>query len=232
MPHMDGEALRKRREQRAWTQAEAAARLGVSQTYVALLEKGRRPLTPKLARRAVRVLKLSPALLPVSAPVLLQVSVDQLAMDLGRLGYPGFAYMKGGWTKNPAEVLLTALAQPKLDSRVAEALPWLLLHYPDLDHAWLVSQARLLNLTNRLGFFVDLAKRVATKNGAESAQYRALAQLSNQLRPSRLAEEDTLGQESLTPAEVEWLRANRSEDAQFWNVLTDWRPEHLQYAAE
>ena len=229
---MDGEALRKRREQRAWTQAEAAARLGVSQTYVALLEKGRRPLTPKLARRAVRVLKLSPALLPVSAPVLLQVSVDQLAMDLGRLGYPGFAYMKGGWTKNPAEVLLTALAQPKLDSRVAEALPWLLLHYPDLDHAWLVSQARLLNLTNRLGFFVDLAKRVATKNGAESAQYRALAQLSNQLRPSRLAEEDTLGQESLTPAEVEWLRANRSEDAQFWNVLTDWRPEHLQYAAE
>lgn len=230
---MKAEALRLIRRQKGLTQAEAAVRLGVSQPYLALLEKGRRSFTPKLARRAVQVFQLSPTLLPVPDQGPSKVSADQLARELGRLGYPGFSYMKGGWTKNPTEVLLVALGQPNLETRVAEALPWLLLHYADMDHDWLVAQARLKNLTNRLGFFVDLAKRVAErKNEVESPRYRALARLADELRPSRLAEEDTLGQQSLTSAELDWLRANRSEDARFWNVLSDWRPEHLQYAAE
>lgn len=228
---MVGQELRKVRKQRGWSQAEAGERLGVSQPYLALLERGRRQLTPKLARRAVKVFKLSPALLPVPDKTLGRASTDKLARELGRLGYPGFAYMKGGWTKNPAEVLLTALSQTNLDSRLTEALPWLLLHYAELDTEWLVLQARVRNLTNRLGFLVDLAKRVAERAGdADTPRVRALSRLSERLRPSRLAEEDTLGQNSLSTAEREWLRANRSDEAQFWHVLSDWQPEHLQYA--
>jgi len=128
-------------------------------------------------------------------------------------------------------VLLAALAQPTLDSRLAEALPWLLLRYPELDGDWLATQARLTNLTNRLGFVVDLAKRVAERNGeTDSPRYHALTQLSERLRQSRLDVEDTFGQESLTEAERNWLRTNRPAEAQFWHLLTNWRPEFLQFA--
>jgi len=64
---MSGEALRKVRKQRGWTQAEAGKRLGVSQAYVALLEKGRRPVPADLARKAVREFKLNPVLLPLTS---------------------------------------------------------------------------------------------------------------------------------------------------------------------
>ena len=281
---MSGEALRKVRKERGWTQAEAGARLGVSQAYVALLEKGHRRVPPELARKAVREFKLNPVLLPVSGawhsafstqpkanatatatensrsfaslrmtrqegtsavgPPQAERSVraktkhdtlgharvnEMLARDLGRLGYPGFAYLRGGWRKNPGQVLLTALAQRNLDSRVAEALPWLLLHYPEVDADWLVSQARLMNLTNRLGFVVDLAKRVLERRSETSSpRYHAFTHLSEALGSGRLAVEDTFGRE-LTETERNWLRANRPPEAQFWNLLTNWQPEFLQY---
>jgi transcriptional regulator with XRE-family HTH domain len=228
---MSGETLQKARRQRGWTQAEAGARLGVSQAYVALLEKGRRRVPPKLARKAVRVFKLPVELLPFSGKDPSAVTGDELSRSLSRLGYPGFAYLRAGWMKNPGEVLLAALARPQLDSRVAEALPWLLLNYPNLDHHWLVTQARLLNVTNRLGFVVDLARSVAGANGElDSSRYRALSKLADSLRHGRLEAEDTLAQESLTQAERDWLRAHRPPEAQAWHVLTDWRPELLQYA--
>jgi transcriptional regulator with XRE-family HTH domain len=227
---MSGEVLRKARESRGLTQSQLGARLGVSQGYVALLEAGRRPVPPKLARKAVRLFKLNPGLLPPTGKRLSSVTLDELAHDLSRLKYPGFAHLRGGWMKNPGEVLLAALARPNLDPRVAEALPWLLLNYPELDNGWLLAQARLLNLTNRLGFVVDLAKLVLEKrNKTDSLQYRALAQLADLLRPSRLDFEDTLGQESLTDAERNWLRNNRSEQADFWHLLSDLRPEFLQF---
>jgi transcriptional regulator with XRE-family HTH domain len=227
---VSGETLRKVRKRRGLTQAEMGARLGVSQAYVALLESGRRAVPPKLARKVVRLFKLNPALLPPTGRSPSAVTADELVRDLGRLGYPGFSYMRGGWMKNPGEVLLAALARPDLDSRVAEALPWLLLNYPELDNDWLVTKARLLNLTNRLGFVVDLARRVAESGEkTDSPRYHALTQLSDSLRLSRLDVEDTLGQKSLTDAERDWLRANRSEEAKFWHLLTDWRPEFLQF---
>jgi transcriptional regulator with XRE-family HTH domain len=227
---MSGEVLRKARETRGLTQSQLGARLGVSQSYVALLEGGHRSVPPKLIRKAVRLLKLNPGLLPPTGKSLSSLTLDELARDLGRLKYPGFAYLRGGWMKNPSEVLLAALARPDLDPRVAEALPWLLLNYPELDNDWLLTQARLLNLTNRLGFVVDLARLVLEKsNKTGSSQYRALGQLANSLRSSRLDFEDTLGQESLTETERTWLRNNRSEQADFWHILSDLRPEFLQF---
>lgn len=228
---MRGETFQAARRQRGWTQAEAGARLGVSQAYVALLEKGHRRLPPKLARKAVRLFKLSAGLLPPSGKALSAVTPDQLARDLGRLGYPGFAYMRGARMKNPGEVLLAALARPQLDSRIAEALPWLLLNYPELDNTWLVTQARLLNVTNRLGFAVDLARRVCERSGeTTSPRYGALTKLADSLRVGRLEAEDTFAQDSLTRTERDWLRVNRSAEARAWHVLTDWRPELLPYA--
>ena len=52
------------------------------------------------------------------------VRQDELAAALGELGYRGFAYLRSHRAWNPAEVLLRSLTESNLDSRLAEALPW------------------------------------------------------------------------------------------------------------
>ena len=124
---MKAHYLRAARKARGWTQVEAAVRLGLSQPYLAMLERGQRRLTPRLARKAARVLRLPPTALPLSEPPYPPARTDPqvLAEELAALGYPGFAHMAGRRRKkNPAELLLTALAQENLEARQAEALPW------------------------------------------------------------------------------------------------------------
>lgn len=229
---MNAQELKRARKQRGWTQAETAQRLGVSQPYLALLENGRRALGSALTRKAMKVLRLRPTLLPLRQQLTRGVDPQSLAQQLAGLGYPGFAYLRAAPKRNPAEVLLTALAQDNLESRLTEALPWLLLNYTDMDRQWLVEQARVRNLSNRLGFVTVLAKGVAAgAEGTASTRYQALDALETQLKESRLDKEDTLCQSSLSQTERDWLRETRPPDAAYWHLLTDWRPEHLQYAA-
>src|SRR6478735_3837278 len=103
---MTGAQVRVARERRGWQQEELAARLGVSQGYVSLLESGRRPVPKRLAGKLVPLLSLSPSALPTPTPK--PLPNDQLTRGLGRLGYPGFAYLRTGAKVNPMEVLLGA----------------------------------------------------------------------------------------------------------------------------
>jgi transcriptional regulator with XRE-family HTH domain len=223
--------LKEARLERGLTQKEAAARLGVSQPYLALLERGKRPVTAPFARKAVQVLGVCPTLVPcgqmfVGRPA----TTDALARQLSALGYPGFKYMRAGWTRNPAEVILRVLQQEEPDSRVVEALPWVLLNFPDLDRNWLLREARTYGLNNRLGFLVSMAMRVAERRGDQaSVAYRNLTELAKMLEESRLVAEDSFGKR-LSPRQEEWLRQNRPADAEQWHMLTTWKPEHLQYA--
>ena len=233
---MTPQSLKLARKQRQWTQAQAASRLGVSQPYLALLEKGRRKLTPALMQKAVAVFHASPAELPYGEPSL-DADPQLLARQLAGLGYPGFAYLRAGRRENPAVVLVSALTQKDLEARLAEALPWVLLHYgADMDAAWLLQQARLRNLSNKLGFVVDLALRALERHNTEdsghtvSRHYEPLARLRENLCQSRLDVEDTLCQSFVSHKEREWLRQARSADAEFWHLLTHWQAEHLQYA--
>jgi transcriptional regulator with XRE-family HTH domain len=229
---MSGNELRELRRKRGWTQMEAAKRLGVSQPYLALLEAGKRRLDERLTRRAVRVYGASPVALPTKHSPVRKVEDDKLARELAALGYPGFAYMKGGWKRNPMEVLLTALAKPNLEARQVEALPWVLLEYPETAPD-LVSYARSENLSNKLGFVVGLARQVAerTDGPVNSHRVQKLRQLERELSESRLLTEGTLCQDSLSNRERDSLRENRPEEAKYWNLLTKWRPEHLSYAS-
>jgi hypothetical protein len=154
-----------------------------------------------------------------------------LANDLAALGYPGFAYLRPrSWKpKNPSNVLLAALAQDDLEARLVEALPWLVLRYWPLDREWLVREAKLRDLQNRLGFVVTLARRLAERARHER-KARALSELETELGRSLLAREDTLCRASLSEPERRWLAENRPEDAQHWNVLTDWTGDALRYA--
>ena len=229
---MTASEFKQARKQKRMTQCAVAKLLSVSQPYVALLEKGKRTFPDALARRAVVRLEMNPLSLPVAerkGPF----SAQNLAQQLASLGYPGFASMRSAWKRNPVQVLLEALAQDNLEARLTEALPWVLTNYAEMSHAnrsWLAEQARLRNLTNRLGFVVTLARQVlAGKGETGSERYHSLGLLESELKESRLEKEDTLCQ-SLSKAEEEWLRASRPQEAAFWNLLTDWRPEHLQYA--
>jgi transcriptional regulator with XRE-family HTH domain len=221
--------LRTIREQARLTQQQVAMRLGVSQGYVSLCETGRRRPSASLMKKVATVYRLSPTALPVhSTDRLSEVDSRELAESLAALGYPGFSYVRARRKVNPAEVLLVALAQKNLESRLAEALPWVLLRYPDVDSHWLVREAKLHNLQNRLGFVVSLARKLSERT-PYGKSLPALAQLQQELEQSRLAGEDTFCQESLSEPERNWLRAQRPPDARHWNLLTDWTPETVRY---
>ena len=187
-----------------------------------MLEDGLRKPSPELARKLMRVYGLPPTVLPVSE-VPENVTPDFLARQLASLGYPGFAHLRGATRKvNPAAFLLAALSQLNLEARVAEGLPWLVLRYPSMDFDWLVPQARMRNLQNRLGFAVTLARR-ASRNDALQA-------LEKMLADSKLEKEDSFCKQ-LNEPERRWLRAHSSEEARQWNLLSDLRPDALPYAA-
>jgi hypothetical protein len=153
---------------------------------------------------------------------------EKLASDLAALGYPGLSYLKAKRTRSPAEVVFTALSSKNVDVRLVEALPWVLLQYPDLDWRWLVREARLYELQNKLGFLTSLARRVAEASGLLQTTKR-LKEWEAVLEPARLLREETLCHDSLTQVERTWLRSNRSKEAEYWNLLTDLSPEHLRH---
>lgn len=219
--------LKEARDERGWTQATLAARLGLSQGYVALLESGRRKPSDALRRRLARVLQLPATSLPTTASRATG-DADALAAELADLGYPGFSHLRRGRPRrNPGAVLFDALAAEALDPRTAEALPWLLLAFPDLDWDWLLPLVKQQDLQNRLGYVVSLARNVAHLQGLDVAL--ALEAREALLERSRLVREDVFGRSSLTDAERRWLRSNRPPEAAHWNVLSDLRAENLVY---
>ena len=230
---MTNRNLRTARLAKGLSQVEAAARLGVSQSYLAMLERGQRSLTARLAFRAAKVYRLAATAVPHSQlNRVARVNAAALARDTAGLGYPGFAHLRSpNWMpKNPGEVLITALAQEDLEPRLVEALPWMVVRYSDLDWPWVVREAKVRDLQNRLGFVVHLASHLATRAGdPEKAQ--ALQNLEMQLDRSRLAREDTLCSASMPEAERHWLLEHRPDAAKHWNLLTDWTADAVRYAA-
>jgi len=231
---MDGNSVKEARLKKNWTQKQAALALDVTQAYLSMMEKGHRPVSDRFARRALQVLNLPPTTLPLrSEEVGLPVSSQKLdfSAELGALGYPGFSYLRVRRPRNPAELLLVALNEPNLDSRVAEGLPWVALAYVDMDWDWLVRNAILRDRQNRLGFALSLASEVS-EGKKEGERTRKLRSCLEVLESARLAREDTFCHDSMTQAERAWLREHRSPSAAHWNLLTDMKGEHLAYAYE
>lgn len=226
---MTGPALQTARLRKGWTQVQAARELRVSQGYVALLEAGLRQPSVALQRRMVSKLDLPPTAV---APTFPSATVDPvtLAADLAELGYPGFRHLRRSRkaTKNPAEVLLSALKTDYLEPRSAEALPWLVVAFSHLDWDWLVPRVKALDLQNRLGFVVTLGRQLAERTNTAAAV--ALRAKETALERSRLVREDVFGRTSMTEAEKRWLRVNRPPEASHWNVLSSLAAEHLTHA--
>lgn len=228
---MTNEQLKAARSRAGLTQKQAAAALGVSQPYLSQLEMGQRPVTPALARTAATVYRLPPTALPMPEPPSEAEVADaaQLARQLSGLGYPGFAHLRPR-KANPAAVVLEAVLQKDLETRLTEALPWVLLKYPDLDWSWLVRHSKLQDVQNRLGFLVAVAKHLAADRAEFESAEKYLSVAEQQLERARLAREDTLCRESMPAAERSWLKTHRSSLARHWNLLTGLTVDQLSYA--
>ena len=148
---MTGNDLKTARTASEWTQAEAALRLGVTQAYLSMVERGTRPVSDELASTVLKTFSLSPAKRPLGT---LRAPAEESMFKeaLGELGYPGFAYLTSPNQLNPAELLLLALDTEDLDARVLEALPWLPFRFSDLQWDWLASETKLRNRQNRLAY--------------------------------------------------------------------------------
>ncbi len=197
--------------------------LGVSQGYWSLLEAGQRRPSARLSRRFAQVFgRVTPAPAPPS--------LNDLVAQLAQLGYPGFQHLRRGTArKRPEEVLVEALAQSALEPRVAEALPWIAYEYADLDWAWLLDRVKRMDLQNRLGFVVTLARQLAERRG-NSVTAKTLHTVEQLLERSRLVREDVFGRTSLTKVETQWLREHRPAPARHWNLLTSLTVENLHVA--
>jgi transcriptional regulator with XRE-family HTH domain len=231
---MNGQELKEARLGKDWTQEEAAERLGVTQAYLSMMERGRREVPARLARKAAGLLNAPPTTLPLRKERLAVAGAattgsERVRRELAALGYPGYAHLRGGARRNPAEVLLHALNEDELESRASDGLPWLALKYPEMDWDWLVDGVKLRDRQNRLGFVVTLGEQLAVRAG-DAARKRRLSEYVQVLERSRLVREDTLCHESLTETERKWLRENRPAEAAHWNLLTDMKAENLVHA--
>ena len=227
---MTGTQLVQFRKQNKQTQLQAARELGVSQTYLSLLEKGKRPLTDDLRAKAVSAFHISPAEMPVSENLfdVQAVSNDELGTDLATLGYPGYSHMKRSKPKHPAVVLLSALKGDKRLARDVEALLWVVLAFPEMDWPELIKAAKVNDLQNRLGFVTAVACEIAELKG-DATTAAKLCQHEAELERSMLLREETLCNERMTNAERKWLVTNRPESAKHWRLLTDLSHRSLQH---
>ena len=228
--YVTGDDLKNARKASAWTQAQAAARLGVTQAYLSMVERGERAVSSELASKAVEVFEVPATALPFTEYQTRAREAGFFQSMLGSLGYPGFAYLRSSARLNPVEVLMEALDSDDLDSRVTEALAWLPLAYPHLNWDWLIANAKLRDRQNRLGFVVELARQAAARGGSSQLE-EELATRVAKLEPSRLLKEDTLCRESMTRAERAWLRTHRPKSAEHWNLLTDLTVDQLDHVA-
>ena len=225
---MTGADLKTARLNAKWTQEQAASRLGLTQAYLSMVERGHRPVTSGLVAVALKVFNLPPTALPLEPDDFDPLKDDEMKSDLGALGYPGFSYLCEKPKRNPAQLLFCALNQSDLDARVVEALPWLTCTFVDMDWDWLVKNAKVHDRQNRLGFVAELAGRFAKRAG-DAERFKKLTEHQSSLLRSRLMREDTLCHDSMTQVERNWLRHNRPPEAKRWNLLTDLDVRNLAY---
>lgn len=225
---MSGLEMQQARKATGWTQAKLAQKLGVSQGYVSLMESSGRPVPPHLAPKLVGLLRLSASQLPVSAQSE-PLPPSRTARALSTLGYPGLAHLGKKHNLNPAELLVRTLGCRNVEARLVEALPWVLVQFPDLDWQWLLLQAKQRDLQNRLGFVVTVARQLAERR-TDHVTANTLRRWEHVLEDSRLQKEDAFSGETLTQAERKWLRSNRSTEAAHWNLLSNMSVDTLTHA--
>lgn len=228
---MTAEQWKTGRKEAGLTQVEAAHSLAVSQPYLSQLESGLRAAGAGLVRKAAKLYKLPPTALPLSEPADAKAGTsDDLQRQLASLGYPGFEHVRSKAASNPAAVVLSGIVKRDLDTRLVEALPWVLSTYTGLNWEWLRDRVKLRNAQNRLGYVVHLAEQSARAFPERQDAVQVLSRWEKELEEARLAHEGTLCRDSMPERERAWLRSSRPEAAAHWSLLTSLTVDQLPYA--
>lgn len=103
---MTREELKSARKASSWTQAQAASRLGVTQAYLSMVERGERAVSSELASRAVEVFEIPATALPRTEYEVRPREDGFFQAMLESHGYPGFAYLRSSVRLNPVELLM------------------------------------------------------------------------------------------------------------------------------
>jgi transcriptional regulator with XRE-family HTH domain len=221
--------LRSVRRQKRLTQSYVAAKLGVTQAYLSMMERHRRPVPDHLLPVFMALYGFSASVLPFRGRShWAEMNDNELATELATLGYRGFAYLdkrQARW--NPAELLLAALTRSDLETRVTEALPWVAYQYSNIDWEWAVREAKVNNVTNRLGFVVAVGRELAEKKQDTNA-VEVLRDVEMTLEPAVLRNLETLCHDRMTNVERRWLEHRSTPVARKWNVLSDLSAEQLE----
>jgi len=96
---MKGQELKEARLNKDWTQEEVADRLGVTQAYLSMLERGRRVVPAGLGRKAAELLNApvtTLALREERTTTVVAAGSERVRRELAALGYSGFAHLRGG----------------------------------------------------------------------------------------------------------------------------------------
>ncbi len=229
---MTGEDWVSGRRNSRLTQVAAAKILGVTQPYLSQLENRSRVAGKELATKAATLYGLPSAIPLPKIEETGRVRADDLQQGLAALGYPKFAHVSATDRQNPVAVIFLALTQRDLDTRLVEALPWVVCRYSvAMDWQWLLDRVKLQNAQNRLGYVVYLARELSRSGSNDEKRMEVLSRWESELEEARLVREDTLCRESMPAAERAWLRKHRPSAARHWNLLTSLTPEQLPYAA-
>ena len=87
--YVTGDELKNARKASAWTQAQAAARLGVTQAYLSMVERGERAVSSELASKAVEVFEVPATALPLTEYWTAHPRRRLLPVDAGQPGLSG-----------------------------------------------------------------------------------------------------------------------------------------------
>ena len=221
--------LRTARQSRGWTQARAAARLGVSQPYLAMLEAGQRPLTSAVARQAMRVYGLPPTVLsPGVAP---RVRPRRSPRTLRPSVIRASPTSRAGAARRSIPARCCSLPSPSPSSRRARLRPC-----PGCSFATGAStrpglSARPRCATSRPPWLRREPRARGGRARGHGPRLAALRALEAALERSRLAREDTLGPRCPLRGRTARLETRRSAAARHWNLLTDWTAEALRHRA-
>ena len=165
---------------------------------------------------------------------------DYLERALAVLGYPGFAYLvrylKSKTDKDafdPTELIRWAIAQNVLNTRVTEALPWLIAAYAaQVNWNQLIGSAQQQGTQNRLGYLACLALQLVELKQSLSRPEarRLLREVISRLHKIRQFQEQTLMNDQIGPAMRRWVSENRPSEAARWHILTTITTDDLQHA--
>lgn len=237
-----GRELRELRQERRWTQAELAGRLGVSQGWLSRIEKGEASLSAEQLLYAARIFNAS---VDRFLPKKRGPAASQIQNALARLGAVHLVetedVLPSEHLSEAVNVILEVLSAPESPRHVSGIAPVLVEQIPHLDLRRLRARLAEAGLARRLGWLLDNAKQAieeelespeALSRSTRVKYNRALSYLSlpHVSPPPETPEEEIFDPGIASEQTLVEVRKQQSAISRKWGMLTFLQPEDFRAA--